>query len=211
MKNTILVQDNIMEITIDFKDVLERCVMESAFIGRTAELHANDELRYATDDEVYSRHYVGNYDIVRIRGGDTPLLMTYIREGAHKLECAWCEYMSATGCYTSETVVWEFKLNDDMFHQPPIFNPFQNNYYTQDNNPSEDGDTSWLAGTIEDILATYALSRWLHDKQPDLSSVYLQRYENTTLNVTLSLTKNTLRAPRKRFENQNHLVNTFTH
>ena len=64
---------------------------------------------------------------------------------------------------------------------------------------------------ITDILATYALSRWLHDKLPDLSSVYLQRYENTTLNVTLSLTKNTLRAPRKRFENHNHLVNKFTH
>ena len=176
-----------MEITIDFNDALQRCRMESAFIGKTAELNANDQLRYATDDEVYSRHYLGKFDIVRIRNGDQPLIMTYIREGANKLEAAWREYLSENGHHTSDTVVWQFKDHDEQPRQPSLFNPFQNN------------DPSWLAGTIEDILAAYALTRWLNDKLPDLASTYLQRYENTLATITLSLAANTLKTPHKRF------------
>ena len=187
-----------MEITIDFNDALQRCRMESAFNGKTAELNANDQLRYATDDEVYSRHYLGKFDIVRIRNGDQPLIMIYIREGAHKLEAAWKDYMTASGHYISDTVTWQFKDLNGQLSQPSLFNPFQDNSISP--TPFQDNDPSWLVGTIEDILAAYALTRWLNDKLPDLASTYSQRYENTLATITLSLATYTLQKPHKRFD-----------
>ena len=171
-----------MELTIDFQDIMERCKMESAFLGRTAEQKDNDVARSSTSDNLYSNHYIGPFDIVRIRGGDEPLIMTFIREGAHLQETAWHWAMNESGHYTSDTVVWIFK--DNINDIPP-----------EATNPSY-----YLTGIVCDLLTAYALSRWLHDKLPDLATRYLLHYENTKLSISKTLSANTLKTPRKRFE-----------
>ena len=72
-----------MNITIDFQDIFERCMRETAYMGRTGEQQHSDEVRGTTDEKVFANQYVGIFHIVRIRGSDRPLLMSFIREGAH--------------------------------------------------------------------------------------------------------------------------------
>lgn len=171
-----------MQLTIDFQDIMERCQMESAFIGRTAEHQDNDKVRSSTSDNFYSCHYVGPFDIVRIRGGDEPLIMTFIREGAHLLESKWHWAMTASGQYTTATVVWKFKGNISAI------------------TPVGSTSSDYLTGVVSDLLTAYALSRWLHDKLPDLATHYLLHYENTSLSFSKTLSSNTLKTPRKRFK-----------
>ncbi len=202
-----------MELTIDFKDALERCRMESAFIGRSAEEQTNDEVRYASDDDIFSRHYIGKFQLVRIRSGDEQLIMTYIAEGAHKLENEWRWLMTGMGSYTTATAVWQF--NDKLFstdNQPPEpmpdeepwtitdFSGQDNNYYnTTDNETINDDTQSWIYEMSIDLIAAYTLHRWLADKIPTLAADYLNRYENTNTTFCNKIAANTMRTPRKRF------------
>ena len=227
-----------MEISIDFQDTLERCKLESAFIGRTAQQQVNDEMRITTDDDIFSRHYVGKFNMIRIRGSDDPLVMTFIREGAHKLEmaCKWA--MTTDGQYTQNTLVWYFqdntKTNQDNTknHQantliqdntatnqvtletnqdnPEYIQDYsesnhatlktnQDNTLIQDNTATnQDNYISWMVGIIEDLLSAYALYRWLYDKLPDQSSIFLQHYENTLTAFSTQLATAIMKKPMKR-------------
>ena len=169
-----------MDITIDFQDTLERCIMESTFIGRAAEQQASDELRATNDENSFSRHYIGRFDMVRIRSADYPLIMTYIREGAHKIEAAWKWAMTADGHYTENTLIWTFRDSNNL----------------QDNTSDSE---HWLAGLIIDLLTAYALWRWLNDKLPASAETYIQRYENTLIPLTTQLANGIIHKPSKRF------------
>ena len=202
-----------MELTIDFLDALERCRMESAFIGRSAEEQTNDELRYANNDDIFSRHYIGKFDLVRIRSGDEQLIMTYIAEGAHKLENQWRWLMTGMGSYTTATAVWQFSDRFFCFNSPPPETihdeepwtiadlPQQNNNHDNaaDNDTIDDDTQSWLYAMAIDLIAAYALHRWLADKIPTLAANFLQRYEDTNTTFCSKIAANTMRTPRKRF------------
>ena len=156
-----------MNITIDFQDIFERCMRETAYMGRTSEQQHSDEVRGTTDEKVFANQYVGIFHIVRIRGSDRPLLMSFIREGAHLLESMLHEAMSDGGSYTTESVSWEF----------------------------HSADGACTAGLLEDALTAYALWRWLSDKLPEQAQAYEVQMKNTMEGMKGNVRQ--LRKPRK--------------
>ena len=108
-------------MTIDFQDIFERCMMESAYIGRNAMQEASDAARGTTDEKVFSNQYAGKFRQLRIRESDNDLVKTFIREGAHLTESRLNTLMSSQGEYSSETVVWHFITRQDPPHFPAPF------------------------------------------------------------------------------------------
>ncbi len=164
-------------MTIDFQDIFERCMMETAYMGRTGEWQASDALRTTTDERIFSNQYVGQFNLVRIRGSDQPLLTSFITEGAHRLEALMRWAMSGEGNYTTQTVEWTFRGRSE----------------------ETDAGIRCLEGLIEDILTAYALWRWLSDKLPDHATRYFSNWETLTLQMKNTMTE--LKKPTKNHEN----------
>lgn len=169
-------------MTIDFQDIFERCMRETAYMGRTGEWQASDGLRTTTDERVFSNQYVGTFNLVRIRGSDQSLLFTYIAEGAHRLEAALRWAMTTDGSYTSQTVEWKFRRGG----------------LTAADDDDEEEESSGLTGLTEDILTAYALWCWLSDKVPEQATRYFTNWETLILNMKNTITQ--LKKPRKNHE-----------
>ena len=165
-------------MTIDFQDIFERCMMESAYIGRNAAQQASDAARGTTDEKIFSSQYAGKFRQLRIRESDNKLMKSFIREGAHLTESRLSALMSSQGEYSSETVVWHFRTQQNQPHHPTRwFDPDEEisaNAFQEGNQESD--EIQGLYGLMEDLLTAYALWRWLADKASDLSALYASKW-----------------------------------
>lgn len=169
-------------MTIDFQDIFERCMMESAYIGRRAAEADSDAARANSDERIFSNQYVGKFRQLRIRQSDRTLLMTFIREGAHLIENRLSALLQRQGEYSGETVSWVFSGSDETIET------------------SEASSRQGLYGLTEDLLTAYALWRWLCDKLPDQSAVYATKWSDGIMILKQSIRDNRLRKPKKRKE-----------
>lgn len=172
-------------MTIDFQDIFERCMRETAYMGRTEEWTASDEQRATTDERVFSNNYVGHFNCVRIRGSDQSLIFTFIAEGAHRLEAVLSWAMRAQGEYTAQTVSWQMR------HRSTATG--------ENTDDGEEEENQALAGLAEDMLTAYALWRWLGDKLPNHAARYFSNWETLTLQMKNTMTE--LKKPTKNHEN----------
>lgn len=201
-------------MTIDYQDIFERCMMESAYIGRNAAQEASDAARGTTDEKVFSSQYAGKFRQLRIRESDNGLVKTFIREGAHLTESRLSSLMSSQGEYSSETVIWHFITRqnlprlptpfiyqDEEEYTPPI--PNASHVYL---NQSQSGmneslgnsdENQGLYGLLEDLLTAYALWRWLADKATELSVLFSSKWNEGIEQVKTMVFAQGLRKPVK--------------
>lgn len=201
-------------MTIDFQDIFERCMMESAYIGRNAAQEASDAARGTTDEKIFSRQYAGKFRQLRIRESDNGLVKTFIREGAHLTESRLSALMSSQGEYSSENVVWHFISRQNPPHFPTLFfdpdaeeatthipdashGNLNQNQGGLDESRGNSDESQGLYGLLEDLLTAYALWRWLADKAPELSALYASKWNDGIEQVKTMLFVQRLRKPVK--------------
>ncbi len=201
-------------MTIDFQDIFERCMMESAYIGRNAAQEASDAARGTTDEKVFSSQYAGKFRQLRIRESDNELMKSFIREGAHLTESRLSALMSSQGEYSSETVVWHFISRQNPPHFPTLFfdpdaeeatthipdashGNLNQNQGGLDESRGNSDESQGLYGLLEDLLTAYALWRWLADKAPELSALYASKWNDGIEQVKTMVFAQGLRKPVK--------------
>ncbi len=179
-------------------------MLETAYLGRTAEEQASDAARSTTDERTFSNQYVGRFNQLRIRPSDRGLLMTFISEGAHLTESRLAAMFIKQSEYTSVTVSWEFE-DETPLPRPafPCWFPemqTEADFGTTTDSESEDeaAGHDGLYGLLEDLLTAYALWRWLTDKHPDLSAGYAAKWNDAVENAKRRLCSGRLMKPRKR-------------
>ena len=194
-------------MTIDFQDIFERCMMESAYVGRNAAQQASDAARGTTDEKIFSRQYAGKFRQLRIRESDNELMKSFIREGAHLTESRLSTLMSSQREYSSETVVWHFGARQNPPHLPTLFFAPDAEEATTHIPDASHGNLSQsqggldesqgLYGLLEDLLTAYALWRWLADKSPELSALYASKWNDGIEQVKTMVFAQGLRKPVK--------------
>ena len=185
-------------MTIDYQDIFERCMMESANLGRTAAEQASDAARAATDERTFSNQYVGRFNQLRIRESDRSLLLTFIREGAHLTESRLTGVLQQQGSYTAETVTWDLD-NDERPPHPLFINSAAEELTGSTENEAE--ERQGLYGLIEDLLTAYALWRWLSDKLPDVAASYSIKWNDGIAHIKTEVCGLRLKKPKKQSGN----------
>ena len=186
-------------MTIDFQDVFERCMMETAYLARHAAEQASDEARATTEERTFSNQYVGRFSQLRIRPSDRSLLFSFIREGAHLTESRILPLLEGRGEYTAESVTWEYSMNQ---HQP-FPTPFQvtaneSGFAIGDgDSDKEEKQQDAIYGLLEDVLTAYALWRWLRGKVPDSAAQCALKWNDAIANVKNALCASRLQKPVK--------------
>ncbi len=189
-------------MTIDFQDVFERCMMETAYLARHAAEHASDEARATTEERTFSNQYVGRFSQLRIRPSDRSLLFSFIREGARLTESRILPLLVARGEYTAESVTWEINTSTPLPFPIPAWPA------AEETSPSElsgtlreDGEedkTPGVYGLLEDVLTAYALWRWLTGKVPDAAALYATKWNDGIESVKNALCASRLQKPVKK-------------
>lgn len=188
-------------MTIDFQDVFERCMMETAYLARHAAEQASDEARATTEERTFSNQYVGRFSQLRIRPSDRSLLFSFIREGAHLTESRILPLLEGRGEYTAESVTWEINTSAPLPFPTPAW-PTADETTSSESSETlsedeEEDKTLGVYGLFEDVLTAYALWRWLGGKMPDAAALYATKWNDGIESVKKILCASRLQKPVK--------------
>lgn len=189
-------------MTIDFQDVFERCMMETAYLARHAAEQASDEARATTEERTFSNQYVGRFSQLRIRPSDRSLLFSFIREGAHLTESRILPLLGTRGEYTAESVTWEINTSAPLPFPTPAW-PTADETTSSESSETlsedeEEDKTLGVYGLFEDVLTAYALWRWLTGKVPDSAAQCALKWNDAIANVKNALCASRLQKPVKK-------------
>ena len=189
-------------MTIDFQDVFERCMMETAYLARHAAEQASDEARATTEERTFSNQYVGRFSQLRIRPSDRSLLFSFIREGAHLTESRILPLLEGRGEYTAESVTWEINTSAPLPFPTPAWATADETTSSESSEPlsedEEEDKTLGVYGLLEDLLTAYALWRWLTGKVPDSAAQCALKWNDAIANVKNALCASRLQKPVKK-------------
>lgn len=156
-----------MEYTVKYNDVFEQCVMLSQFEGR--DYHGDD------GESLYLS--------VKITGQDKDLVMSYIEQGARKLE-ELLERMIVETDYSDDEFKWILRTEETRWNTAKQFGI-----------------------NVRDALKCYAMSKWLDGRKSDRVEAYATLYADLSEMCRRSLMR---RMPPRRRVKQKEYVNTIT-
>lgn len=166
-------------LTIYYNDLLERCMMESAYISRDLAAEESDSTRGTSRERVYADQYIGPFRRMRIRHSDYELIKTYIREGAQLAEARVNPWVTIKPTYTTNTLTWEI---GEEWADP-----------REEDMPQEPAEN--IASLTEHLLCAYVMSRWFRGKIPSAADWFLTAWSDFVSSLRQNLSS--LRKPKK--------------
>ena len=139
-----------------YADIVSRCVMLSQFEGR----------------DYYADNGESLYPLVKITEQDKPLIITYIEEGAHRLE-EQIERIVSSSSYTEDGFEWVLRTEETRWNADKDFE-----------------------ANATDALKSYAMSLWLDGRKSDRKDWYMNQYTELSALCQRSIMRKS--APRKR-------------
>lgn len=122
--------------------------------------------------DYYSENGDSLYSLVKITEQDRPLLLSYIEEGAHRLEESM-ERMVSASTYTDDGFEWDLRTEETRWNADKDF-----------------------GRNMTDALKSYAMSLWLDGRKSDRKEWYMSLFSDMTDLCRKSIMRKS--APKKR-------------